>query len=225
MTKNQSLNHLQEVVDQSNRACEAAQQVFDPDKELQISRLMRQLSDTPFANPLTEQEIQIARAAMLSTKTPKVRRLGKDWTVKFYLGQKQRCFGFYQDYVHAMRISDLLTVRYYNRRTVKRLKVLDDDALNITLNRAKLDSDSANEPEIISLLCHIDTLLPEKKPKPSRKNVRLNTVGFQVLRMREELNAMSSTIEQLSSVIEQMVRALLEVKKELSHNKTTAIVP
>lgn len=209
-----SLNRLQEAIKAQQRNQEAVDDLFDPDSEAEISRLIKTLSEIKFTTELTDSENSVARSAMQNSnlgQTHKVHRLGGSWTVKFYLGRRQRCFGFYQNYVHAMRIADLLTFRYFNRRTRKILHPPGDDDFNITLKRAKQDAEG--EHDIISLLCQIEALLPEKKQRARAKNVRKHTVGSEVAKLRTEIFAMVETLQELRAEI-----------KRLSPNTTQGIV-
>jgi hypothetical protein len=158
-----------------------------PEQKAQIAEVLREFPKIDFQTELTPAEKDIARKNALSGgKTPNVVFFRGKFVVRYYLAGAQRTFGFFTDYTIAGRLADLVIV-FFNARRTRHRRILTDDDLNLTLSRAT--ADRANEHEFLSMLCRVDSLLPDKvsAPRPSRKGEVHKTVSAAVARLENEI--------------------------------------
>lgn len=188
--------------------------------EAEFKRCAAELSKEAFQTELSETESRLVLGIEASGTGINVRRYGKQWVVRFYLGGKARYWAFCSDVAAACRIADLLKWRTKGKRIRGKGKPLTDEHFNLGMRRPELDNKL--EGKIVGLLFAMEALLPEPKPQVYTRSGAVNkTARGQYLAQMAEVRAIhqrlhDSVMDRLTKIESQnavILSELSEVKR------------
>lgn len=196
-------------------------------REAEFKKLALELSHLKFVTGLTDGELKTIMAIEAAGTGINIRRYGKQWTVRFYLGGKARYWAFCSDAPTACRIADLLKWRTKDIRVRSKSKGLTEDSLNLGLMRCQ--ADNKMEGAIVSTLLQMQSLLPEPKQSGaggSRKGVSHKTARSEYAAQMVEIKSLfvklhNESQERFQRVVERLAALesqQIEIISRLNNN-------
>ena len=160
---------------------------------------------TPLSDALRATVAQCAENATLRRSVYRLPGSKNDrWSVKYYIARKQFVFGIFQysDLATALRLADMIILKFKPYRQRDRNRPLHESDFNLTEAQARHDLES--EHEVNSLLVQFFSDLPESDLQPVLRTNRTGSAA-KIVTLMHEMKAALAAIDKRLDAIERSI--------------------